>query len=99
MSIWVHGIEHSIIRDVHCDTKCADLYNLISHKSGVPSHMLILSNGVRILKRNDHLYNYTSSVNLSHGLNLHCYIKNLGGGSEDELGKNSTLKFLVLLSF
>ena len=55
--------------------------------------MLIVTyaNSVPILKCNDHLYNYTSSVNLSHGLNLQCYIKNLGGGSKDELGKNNIL--------
>ena len=87
MSVWVHGMEHSFIGDVHCNTNCADLYIQVSHMSEVPSHMLTLSNGVRILKRNDKLYNYISPTNLSHGLNLHCYIKNLGGGSGDELGK------------
>ena len=48
---------------------------------------LTLSNGVRILRRNAQLHNYILPGNLSHGLNLHCYVKTLGGDSGDELGK------------
>ena len=66
---------------------CADVYETVSKMSGVPSNMLTLSNGVRILRRNAQLHNYILPGNLSHGLNLHCYVKTLGGDSGDELGK------------
>ena len=90
LSIWIHGIVgHPIIlRDIPLDTKCSSIYNLVSQISGVPSEILTLSNGVKILECRKPMYSYVASpVNLSHGLNLHCYIKHLGGDSEDEGGE------------
>ena len=43
ISIWIRGLEDSfLIRDVHYNTVCADVYHLAAHASGVPSHMLTL---------------------------------------------------------
>ena len=75
-----------LVQDVCCSSVCADVYNLVSQISGVTSDMLTLSNGVRVLRRNEELHNYMLPGNLSHGLNLHCYVKTIGG-SGDELGK------------
>ena len=86
-------MEQSSIRNVYCGTECEDIYKFVSHMSGVSSHMLTLSNGVRILRRKDKLCRYISSSNLSHGLHLHCYVKNLGGDSGDELGEE-TIHFM-----
>ena len=41
---------------------------------------------VKILQRRILLCTYTSGVDLSHGLNLHCNIRMLGGGIDDPLG-------------
>ena len=87
VNVWIHGLDPSLLKDVYYSSVCADVYETVSKMSGVPSNMLTLSNGVRILRRNAQLHNYILPGNLSHGLNLHCYVKTLGGDSGDELGK------------
>ena len=77
---------------------CTNVYHLASHASGIPSHMLTLSNGVRILRRKDQLYNYILPGNLSHGINLHCGIKSLGGDSGDEEGERAKSHKLLLMA-
>ena len=86
MNIWVHGIggKHTtILRNIPYNTECKTIYNLLSSIWKIPSHMLSLSNGVKILQRRILLCAYTSGVDLSHGLNLHCNIRMLGGGIGD----------------
>ena len=87
MSIWIHGIESLLIRDVHSGTACADIYHHVAQMHGIPSHMLVLSNGVQVLRRKHQLCNYMSASNLTHGVNLQCNVKCPGGGSGDELGE------------
>ena len=78
----------TFIRDIHYSTKCTDIYSLVSYSLGVPSHMLTLSNGVQILRRNKQLSDYVvAPVNPSHGITLQCYVKHLGGDSGDEFGE------------
>ena len=85
MSIWVHGIGRSaVLRNVPSKTECATVYDLVSRVTGVPSQMLTLSTGVKILQRRLPLSAYTSCVDLSQGFSLHCCIRLLGGGSDDE---------------
>ena len=42
VDVWIHACT---IQEVHCKTQCADIY---SHTSGVPSHMITLSNGAAV---------------------------------------------------
>ena len=89
MNIWIYGFSggQSMLKNVSCDTMCEDIYNRVSDLSGVPSSILTLSNGVKILQRNKKLCIYTSQANIVNGLSLQCYIKNLGGNGDD-VGKN-----------
>ena len=86
-------------REVHYSTICADIYTLVSETSGIPTHMLTLSNGVQVLRRKNQLYNYMLPSNPSCGLNLHCSVKRLGGGSRDELGEHSTFGCYVIIHY
>ena len=88
LSVWVRGIgrHHYILRDIPIDTQCSNIYSLVSSLSGVPSKMLILSNGSKFLQPRRPLHSSLSQVNLSHGVNLHCYIKILSGDGGDEVG-------------
>lgn len=98
MNILVHsdgggggGGEHTaiILRDVPCKSECRTVYDVVSRALEVPSNSLTLSNGVKILQRRLPLCVYTPHVDLAHGLNLHCCIRMLGGGSDDEDGDSS----------
>lgn len=91
-------MQPTLIRDIHCRTKCAAVYSIVSRTSGIPSHMLTLSNGIQILRPNNQLNNYIiSPVSPSHGITLLCSVKTLGGGSGDEFGE-FFLIIIVLVS-
>ena len=93
INVWVHNVHgrHIILRDIPTDTECRKIYDLVATISGVPSHMLTLSNGVKVLQHRQQFHVYLSHATCSHGYNLQCYIKNLGGDSGDELGKAVTI--------
>lgn len=86
----------ALIRDIHYRTKCADIYRFVSRTSGIPSHMLTLSNGVQILRRSNQLCDYIiSPVSHFHGITLQSYVRTLGGDSGDEFGEFPKFSFLA----
>jgi hypothetical protein len=83
VSVWVHGLGEGgcrLLHNVSCEAECRAVYSLVSQLLGVPSEMLTLSTGLKILQPRLPLEAYTSGVDLSHGLNLHCSLRLLGGG-------------------
>ena len=73
-----------LIHDFPCQAECKAIYSFVSQLLGIPSELLTLYSGVKILQRSIPLRAYTSDLNLTHGLSLYCSIKIFGGGSDDE---------------
>ena len=88
VSIRIHGVEEGgssyLLPDFPCQSECRTIYSRVSHLLGVPSALLTLSTGVKILRRRVPLQTYTSDLDLSNGLTLYCCISLPGGGSDDE---------------
>ena len=51
----------------------------------------------QILQPRRPLHSYLSQVNLSHGVNLHCYIKILGGDGGDEVGETFKINYVMYM--
>ena len=88
MSIRIHGVGEGgssyLLPAFPCQSECRTIYSRVSHLLGVPSALLTLSTGVKILRRRVPLQTYTSDLDLSNGLSLYCSISLPGGGSDDE---------------
>ena len=87
VNIRVHGIAERgsyLLHNFPCQRECRAIYSRVSQLLGVPSQLLTLSTGVKILRRGLPLQTYISDFNISNGLSLYCNITLLGGGSDDE---------------
>ena len=95
MSIRIHGVgaggSSYLLPDFPCQSECRTIYSRVSHLLGVPSALLTLSTGVKIMRRRVPLQTYTSDLDLSNGLSLYCCISLPGGGSDDEDEKDDKL--------
>ena len=87
VNIRIHGIGERgsyLLHNFPCQRECRAIYSHISQLLGVPSQLLTLSTGMKILRRGLPLQTYLSDLNLSNGLSLYCNIVILGGGREDD---------------
>ena len=87
VNIRIHGIGERgsyLLHNFPCKRECRAIYSRVSQLLGVPSQLLTLSTGVKILRRGLPLQTYISDLNLSNGLSLYCNIIIQGGGKDDD---------------
>ena len=48
--------QHDVIRNVPLDTECSDIYRLVSSFIRAPANSISLSNGVKVLRNQEHTY-------------------------------------------
>ena len=99
VNIRIHGIGERgsyLLHNFPCQRECRAIYSCVSQLLGVPSQLLTLSTGVKILRHGLPLQTYLSDLNLSNGLSLYCNIIIPGGSLYGTLeSKPSALESVV----
>lgn len=92
MDLWIAGgtADHQVVlRNVPLRMSCSRIYDVVAETTGIEADMLLLSTGVKILRKDYELQYYANPTSIQHGINLFLSLKCPGGGGGEDGGQQS----------